>query len=143
MEETCSTYAIGGLLLVGDQVWKNAPIVYSEDDEHYMPFELLDAVINIDVSSNMGSRGYMGSEAVDAFYQVQREWRDAAWRSNCGYIPSVIPGYNNRVTSEHSQSPIKARRLDPDSDEGSFFEKSLECARYLVDSTFSNLKYFF
>jgi hypothetical protein len=48
--------------------------------------------MNIDVSSNMGRKGYAGSDAVDSFYQEQREWRDEAWRGNCGYVPSVIPG---------------------------------------------------
>jgi hypothetical protein len=51
----------------------------------------------------------------------------------------VVTGYNNRASTGNYQSPITARRLDVDSEEGSFFDKSVESATYLVDSTFNNL----
>lgn len=85
----------GELAIIGDQVWKNAPIVTSHDaidDDIYEPFDLLDAVINIDISSNIGRNGYVGGNVVESFYKDQREWRNAAWRSDCGYIPSIVPG---------------------------------------------------
>jgi glycoprotein endo-alpha-1,2-mannosidase len=91
VKEKCSDFVTGRVALIGDQVWKSAPIVSNnydsfqnndgdDDGKNYAPFDLLDAVMNIDVSSNMGRKGYAGSDAVDSFYQEQREWRDAAWR---------------------------------------------------------------
>ena len=116
--------------LVGDEVWNSAP----EKGEIFLPFMLLDAVLNVDVYGNLDAEhGYAGQDAVNEFYQGQRNWRDSAWSNNCGYIPSVVPGFNNL-----ERSPL-SRNLSEDDDPGSFFAKSLKKARFLVDSNIDNL----
>ena len=126
---------IDKVYLVGDQVWSSAPIV---DD--YKPFQMLDAVANIDVYGNMQNQPPSTAyEAVTGFYERQRDWRNYAWKAGCGYVPSVIAGFNNRAYESGRDDPIISRQLNATSPPGSFFALSLERARYLVDSTLSGL----
>jgi hypothetical protein len=124
------------VFVVGDQVWQEAPIA-----DGYEPFSLLDAVINIDVYGNLRgiSTGLVGEARLSAFYRRQRDWRDYAWKSNCGFIPSAMPGFNNRGYYIQRDDPVVSRQLNTTAGQGSFFELSLQRARYLVDSTLSGL----
>jgi hypothetical protein len=121
--------------LVGDQIWQSAPLT-----NEYQPFQWLDVVVNIDVYGNIGdvSQGEIG---LNSFYQRQRDWRDAAWRAGCGYIPSVLPGFNNRAHAKNgaNKAPVLSRQLNETAAPGSLFVASLKRARYLVDSTLSGL----
>lgn len=56
----------------------------------------------------------------------------------CAYIPSVMPGYNDRGVRDTGKAPL-SRRLTPKSREGSYFEASLKRALQLVDENADNL----
>lgn len=121
------------LYLVGDEVWRDAPT------SAYLPFSLLDAVMNKDVYGNMReSPGYVTSDTLDAFFEEQRQWRVAALAQGCAYIPMVIPGFNNRGITPGNH--VIARKLNPtDSADGTLFAVSLDKAQYLVDSELDDL----
>lgn len=121
------------LYVVGDQVWKSEPT-----DEIYLPFFALDAVTNVDVYGNMGAKGYATQEQVDRHYSRLRSWRDAAWLSNCGFVPSVTPGFNNRALGSDN-APLSRKLENENENDGSLFSESLRQARYLVDSNIDNL----
>ncbi|KAG7363841.1 glycosyl hydrolase family 99 protein [Nitzschia inconspicua] len=138
VRDTAQKVGIPHLYIVGDQVWRTAPVSNIE----YPPFALLDAVVNIDVYGNLMDVSGQGEARLDTFYQRQRDWRDAAWKAGCAYIPSVMPGFNKRAwndAADNQQSPIVSRQLNATAPPGSFFTASLQRARYLVDSALSGL----
>jgi hypothetical protein len=82
---------------------------------------------------------FPGVERLDKYYfEHQRLWKQVAAEHGCGYIPSVMPGFNDRGVREPFKTPL-SRRLTPESREGTFFEASLERAFYLVDKKVGNL----
>jgi glycoprotein endo-alpha-1,2-mannosidase len=122
------------IYLVGDQVWSAAPV-----EEIYLPFLLLDAVTNLDIYGNMISPGLAGQEAVDDYYDKQKDWRNRAWSLRCGFIPGVTPGFNDRGLKPSAQHKVLSRQLTADSQPGSLFSASVDKAKYLVDSELNNL----
>jgi len=80
--------------------------------QSYLPFAMLDAVTNYDVYGDLGTTGYAGQDAIDKYFEQQRAWRDQAWSSNCGFIPSAVPGFNNRALG--SQLGALSRSLQKD-----------------------------
>ena len=123
------------IYLVGDQVWKDAPTGNSSN-----PFYLFDAVTNIDVYGNMASTLYAGEATVDFFYKTQLNgWKNEAMSNNCGFIPGVTPGFNDRGFNLAANHSAFSRQLTAGSEEGSLFNASLARARYLVDPGVNNL----
>jgi len=101
-------------------------------------FDYLDAVTNYDVYGSLGSL-YAGSEALKFFYERQLEWKNAAQKQNCAFVPGVTPGFNDRgVRLDANREPL-SRKLTKDSNFGSLFEASLEYANNLADSNADNL----
>lgn len=117
------------LYLLGDHVWQGAPT----SDDVYLPFVYLDAVTNYDVFGSMGRAGYATQEIVDKYYGEQKRWREQAVDKNCGYIPAVSPGYNDRAVRMSANNNPLARKLTWDGAPGSLFKASLEKAKHLVD----------
>jgi len=86
----------------------------------------------------------MGSRAsLDAFYEVQRRWRIDAWQNDLSFIPTVIPGYNDRATSGKDTRPVARIMEERDVDESdkatTWLASSLEKAQHLLDSELDNL----
>jgi hypothetical protein len=89
----------------------------------------------------VGGRGnsFPGTQLLDKYYfEHQTLWKQVAADHGCRYIPSVMPGFNDRGVRQPFKTPL-SRRLAPDSREGSFFEASLERALPLVDEGVNNL----
>jgi glycoprotein endo-alpha-1,2-mannosidase len=123
------------IYLVGDHVFQDAP----EPNEVFVPFSYFDAVTNYDVYGNMGRPTYAGTNAVDAYYREQGEWRARAKENDCSYIPAVSPGYNDRAVRLESNHPPLSRRITAEGEEGSLFAYQLKKAKPLVDPEVNNL----
>jgi hypothetical protein len=120
-----------GIYIIGDIVFGDSPAA-SNGSEWYEPFFLLDAVGTYDVYGSIGATGYAGQDAIDNFAKRQREWRKAAHRQGCAFIPGVSPGFNDRgVRSGHD--PV-SRQLDVDADEGSLLRALLNVSLGLVEA---------
>mmetsp|Transcript_1204 Transcript_1204/g.1537 ORF Transcript_1204/g.1537 Transcript_1204/m.1537 type:complete len:625 (+) Transcript_1204:312-2186(+) len=128
------------LFLIGDHIWQDAP----NSPDVFRPFLYLDGMTNYDVYGSMTGREddglHAGAEAVADYYQSQKEWKHMAMRqSNCGYIPTVSPGFNDRgVRLEANHLPL-SRKLTKHSVFGSLFQESLKHALPLVDSDLDNM----
>ena len=122
------------LYLVGDLAWNHT----RTEETGSTPFQVLDAVFDRDVSRNMAGL-YAGQQQVDSYYEEQRKWRIAAWKEGCSYLPTVLPGYNDRVSSEETDSLVLPRQLTKLDDEGSFFAASLDKASHLLDDELGNM----
>ena len=123
------------IYIVGDHAFGPASIDNTIDGN---VFTLLDAVTNYDVYGSLG-RGYVGQANVDKFYDTQSQWKILANQQQCGFIPSVTPGYNDRgVRLEANHLPL-SRRLAPTSPEGSLFAALLTRAVLQVDASADNL----
>lgn len=115
------------LYLVGDQVWGPAPMAGP-----YFPFSKLDAVMNHDVFGYMDEpAGYAGSSRLDKYYEEQRQWRIAAWNEGTSFVPTVIPGFNDRAA--RTSNMAMSRILNEGGAEGSFFNASLDKAKHLLN----------
>jgi len=129
------------LYLIGDHVWQQPPSL-EEDEEIFRPFLYLDAMTNYDVYGSTTDKDgmYAGRDAVTNYYLQQKEWkRQAKLQSNCGYIPAVSPGYNDRAVRPEADHLPLSRKLDANSPPGSLFEEALTQAMPLVDSELDNL----
>ena len=133
MRETAREVCDTEIFILGDQVWGPAPT------EEYMPFELLDAVTNYDIYGNVNKAPFAGQQAVNNYYQDQREWSVQAAKRGVRYVPGVSPGYNDRAVRLYKDNIGLSRRLTPDSEPGTLFAAQLQQARYLVDSGIHNL----
>jgi hypothetical protein len=123
--------------LVGDQIWNDAPTTIGNE-----PFQLLDAVLNHDVYGNMGEpQGYAGQGTVDDYYEEQRKWRVAAWKEGCSYLPTVLPGFNDRAVRLANDNPALSRNLTVADGEGSFFAACLDKAKHLLDSELNDMMF--
>lgn len=127
------------IYLIGDQAFGKPPITENGImTPEAKAFEYLDAVTNYDVYGTMG-RGYAGKDAVDEYYGNQIIWRRLAMNEDCGFIPSVTPGFNDYgVRFEANHTPL-SRRLSATKPEGSFFAASLKRAVRQTDSATGNL----
>lgn len=129
------------LFIIGDHIWQEAP---DESPDVFRPFLYLDGMTNYDVYGSMTGREddglHAGADAVADYYQDQKEWKHMARRqSNCGYIPTVSPGFNDRgVRLDANHLPL-SRKLTKHSVFGSLFQTSLQHAMPLVDSDLDNL----
>lgn len=108
--------------------------------ENDAAFSALDAVTNYDIYGGMGRpMKYAGTDAVNAYYDEQRAWRNNAIVRGCRYVPAVSPGYNDRAVRLVENHPPLSRRLSLTSEEGSLLRYQLEKALPLVDSRVDNL----
>ena len=123
------------LFLVGDHIWGEVPLSSS-----YQPFSVLDAVVNFDVYGNMGEpSGYAGQATINEYYEQQRRWRIESWKQGCSFVPTVIPGYNDRALRLSNNNPALSRRLEANDPDGTFFSESLDKAQHLLDSELDNI----
>mmetsp|Transcript_16720 Transcript_16720/g.25951 ORF Transcript_16720/g.25951 Transcript_16720/m.25951 type:complete len:477 (-) Transcript_16720:15-1445(-) len=111
--------------IIGDQVWGNAP------GDDYEPFEILDAVTNYDVYGNMNRKYYAAQDGVDSYHAKQVAWKNAAKRQNCGFIPSVTPGFNDAAVRD-GHIPV-SRKLSETSEFGTLFKANLANALTILD----------
>lgn len=126
---TCQTE----LFLVGDEVWGPAKAAQQSK------LTSLDAVMNNDVFGNLGGpSGYPGSALLGDYFEQQRLWRLAAWQSETSYVPTVIPGFNDRAI-RGDRNHAMSRRIEPGAAEGTWFEESLDKAEHLLDSELHDL----
>jgi glycoprotein endo-alpha-1,2-mannosidase len=85
------------------------------------------------------TNSYPGIERLNKYYfWHQARWKTIASELGCAYIPSVMPGFNDRGVRQTGKVPL-SRRLTPGGREGSFFEASLKRALQLVDKNADNL----
>eukprot|EP00545_Synedropsis_sp_CCMP1620_P002695 CAMPEP_0119019920 /NCGR_PEP_ID=MMETSP1176-20130426/22969_1 /TAXON_ID=265551 /ORGANISM="Synedropsis recta cf, Strain CCMP1620" /LENGTH=486 /DNA_ID=CAMNT_0006974247 /DNA_START=185 /DNA_END=1645 /DNA_ORIENTATION=- len=109
-----------------------------------------DAVSNSDFYGGVNSSSpYAGQQALDAYFENQRQWKVAATAtSTTTYIPCISPGYNDRgrgrtrdqiLEEDHEASVPLSRRVTEDADEGSLFAQALEGATPSVDASADNL----
>eukprot|EP00797_Seminavis_robusta_P009876 Sro1719_g293440.1 Inherit from NOG: mannosidase, endo-alpha-like (190) ;mRNA; r:14148-14717 len=75
---------------------------------------------------------------LDAYYEQQRQWRIAAWNEGCSFLPTVLPGYNDRASGE-ATTPLSRVLAEEPGQEGSLFAYSLETAQHLLDSELEDL----
>ena len=87
----------------------------------------------------MRTTGFAGQATVDAYYEQQRLWRIEAWKEGCSFVPTVLPGYNDRSIRSEENNPILPRALAEGAEEGSLFTSSLSKARHLLDSELNDL----
>ena len=133
---TASSKCGHDVYLVGDQVFDSPP----NSSQVYSPFWYLDAVNNYDVYGSMGQPSpYAGTAAVDKYHLAQQGWRTSAHASDCNYIPTISPGYNDRGVRYSKNHPPLSRKLTSNSDFGSLFAYQLSKAKLLVDPGVDNL----
>jgi len=122
------------IYIVGDQAFGDPP----PPGEEYGPFDYMDAVTSYDVYGTL-ARGYAYKEGVDTYYNKQNKWRSQAKAQNCGFMPAVSPGFNDRgVRLEVDHLPL-SRRLSPRSPFGSLFQASLKQAMKQLDPLADNI----
>eukprot|EP00521_Asterionellopsis_glacialis_P007139 CAMPEP_0195288742 /NCGR_PEP_ID=MMETSP0707-20130614/5283_1 /TAXON_ID=33640 /ORGANISM="Asterionellopsis glacialis, Strain CCMP134" /LENGTH=665 /DNA_ID=CAMNT_0040348643 /DNA_START=154 /DNA_END=2151 /DNA_ORIENTATION=+ len=122
MRAACRANGNHHVYIVGDNAYNTAP----EAVEFYKPFVLLDAITNYDVYGSMGRpKGYAGYEGVENYRRQQLGWRTAANSQNCGFIPSISPGYNDRSTRLESGHPALSRCIVEGAPVGSLFQEQL------------------
>jgi hypothetical protein len=169
VREVAKNNGFSQVFLIGDQVWHHAPLSSRDDnknviDQFYEPLQSLDAVVNLDIYGNFLESVHTNVEndkldkvahQWDTFYRIQNDWRDEAWAAGCGYVPSVMPGFNNRVnfvvtddddaTESHNNNNddvlplVISRELHATAAPGSLFAVSLQKARDMVDPTLLGL----
>lgn len=81
----------------------------------------------------MNRKYYAGQDGVDSYHEKQVAWRDAAKLQNCGFIPSVTPGFNDAAVRD-GHIPV-SRKLSETSDFGTLFEAILANALTILDDT--------
>lgn len=113
------------VFIVGDQVWGAAPSSTAD-------LALLDGVTNYDVYGNMGATPYAGQPAVDAYYDAQRDWKDAAGSADVAFVPGTSPGFNDTAVPGRDHEPL-SRRLTATAGFGSLFREMVRHARELAD----------
>ena len=112
------------LYIVGDQVFGRPPSGSSA-------IGLLDAVTNYDVYGSMGSRGYAGQQAVDAYYAAQADWQRLSTEAGTAFIPATTPGFNDKgVRDGHA---AVSRKLEQDSQPGTLFRAMVRQAVGLTE----------
>lgn len=117
------------LYLVGDHA--------SGDVSNSPALAWLDAISTYDVYRAIQAYPYAGTDAMDTFFDAQRNWKEAA--VDTGFIPCISPGYNTIDTSvDLHQTPL-SRRVAANATEGSFFQESLKRAIQLVDQSADSL----
>jgi len=122
------------IYIVGDQAFGDPP----QAGQEYGPFDYMDAVTSYDVYGTL-ARGYAYKEGVDTYYDKQNKWRTQAKAQNCGFMPAVSPGFNDRgVRLEVDHLPL-SRRLSPRSPFGSLFQASLKQAMKQLDPLADNI----
>lgn len=123
MREGAAEAGYDNIYIVGDQAYKAPP------KNEQQALDLLDAVTNYDVFGSLGRPRYAGESGVEKYREEQDGWKQAAGKQDCGFIPSVTPGFN---AISKSYGPM-SRRLSKDDEEGSLFAALLEDAMKLID----------
>ncbi|KAG7358834.1 glycosyl hydrolase family 99 protein [Nitzschia inconspicua] len=132
------------IFIVGDHAFDSYPedVMSSTAALHNSSLQILDGITNYDIYGWMigqRSSSYPGVDRLNRYYfWHQARWKQIAAEHNCVYIPSVMPGFNDRGVRDSGKVPL-SRRLTPTSREGSFFEASLKRALQLVDEKADNL----
>jgi len=128
------------VFMIGNHVWQQPPS--SANNVVFRPFSYLDAMTNYDVYESMMGKEtmYAGQDAVSTYYNYQRQWKVQANANECGYIPAVSPGYNDRgVRLNADHLPLSRKLNNKDDAFGSLFASQLQHAKELVDETTNNL----
>ena len=131
------------IFLLGDQVWPDIP---SKSQGLTYPLDLLDGVMPLggmfndmkNATNNGGPYEIDSKPTLDAFYDWQRRWRIAAWQSNGAFVPTVLPGFNDKISGNENR-PLARGMKDGGESEGTFFEACLDRAKHLLDSELNNL----
>mmetsp|Transcript_19766 Transcript_19766/g.27969 ORF Transcript_19766/g.27969 Transcript_19766/m.27969 type:complete len:645 (+) Transcript_19766:140-2074(+) len=122
MRTACQANGNHDVFIVGDNAYGKP----QDPNEYYQPFDLLDAITNYDVYGSMGRpQGYAGYDGVDNYRKQQLGWRTAAHLQQCGFIPSISPGYNDRSTRLASNHPALSRSIVEGAPVGSLFQEQL------------------
>ncbi|CAJ1947299.1 unnamed protein product [Cylindrotheca closterium] len=129
------------LYIVGDQVFGGtAEKDFVNNPRHYSAFQLLDAVTNYDVYGSVAQivgrkGGTLTQSQVQNYYEnEQAEWKAAAERYNCQFIPAVSPGYNDLSVRPRAANPPLSRSLQGQ-EPGSLFREALKYAVPLADNS--------
>jgi hypothetical protein len=135
MRKASASKGYDEVYIVGDHAFGNPP-----PPGYYPPFDMLDAVTTYGIYGPLSAGNtYAEQHRVDTYYDKQDSWRVQAQAQNCGFIPSVIPGYNDRaVRPEVDHHPL-SRKLNPGADFGSLFQASLKLAISQVDPIAGNV----
>ena len=98
--------------IVGDNALFNAP--GDEANTLFEPFFLLDAITQINFfSAVQASSRFVGTGALERHFERQQQWKDAALKHNCHFIPGIAPGFNDLA----SKPPESNRQLEEGDDE--------------------------
>ena len=127
---SAATKAGYDLYIVGDEVFGRPPADSSA-------LVLLDGVTNYDVYGSMGSRGYAGQQAVDAYYETQAGWQALANAAGTAFIPATTPGFNDKGVRDGHQAV--SRRLTQTSEPGTLFRAMLQQAVTYTESATGNM----
>jgi len=142
IRSTATSQGYNNLFLIGVHVWQHPPSSgTTANNVDFPPFSYLDALTNYDVYGSMiGKSMYAGQDVVADYYEKQRQWKVQANNNDCGYIPAVTPGYNDRgIRLDANHLPLSRKLTNNDDEEGSFFASQLEYATNLVDYSTNNL----
>jgi glycoprotein endo-alpha-1,2-mannosidase len=135
MRNTAADYGFNPYI-IGDQVFRAAPT------GDYAPFSQLDAVTNYDVRGGMivpVGTNYITQSGVDDYYAEQAKWKAAANKKGCAFVPTAVPGYNDRAIRLGVGNAAVSRRLTPQDVEGSLFRASLKAACKLAGNRTNRL----
>ncbi|KAG7362889.1 glycosyl hydrolase family 99 protein [Nitzschia inconspicua] len=110
---------------------------------HGPAMEMLDAITSYDTYGQMDqdkrelANGY-AAEEIDGFMQAQNVWKTEANNRNCGYIPGLTPGFNDRAVrlrkdQTGSEAKSLSRSIRPGAMEGSLLAHLVARSRSLLD----------
>ena len=121
------------LYIVGDHAYGNPP------KAHLDALDWLDAVTNYDIFGGMGQpNGYAKKKAVLDYSREQAEWKRAANKQGCAYIPGATPGYNDKAVRDGDYTAM-SRKLTKRREYGSLFKALLRTGKKLIDTKASNM----
>lgn len=144
--DTIRSVALGngiGIFLLGDQVWSD---ISAQQQSSKYPLDLLDGIVPLNGmydeiwrATVNGDSDVLDSEAtLDSFYDRQLRLRIAAWQSNGAFIPTVIPGYNGRISGKGNRPLARGMKGGSES-EGALFVSCLNRAKHLLDPQLHDL----
>ncbi|KAG7344583.1 allergen V5/Tpx-1-like protein [Nitzschia inconspicua] len=112
---------------------------------HGPALAMLDAITGYDIYGQIDqdkrekADGYAAQE-IDGFMLAQNVWKAEANKRNCGYIPGVTPGFNDRAVRlrkdrDGMEAKSLSRSIRPGAKEGSLLAHMVARSRALVDVT--------
>jgi len=121
------------LYIVADAAYGN-PVQegLTTEDDLKAGISLVDALTTYDTYGAMGvTTGFAGQNTVNAFFKTQSKWKSIANKLNCGFIPTVTPGFNDMAVRD-GHYPL-SRKLTSSSNFGTLFQAMLKQAVKMVD----------